>query len=166
MPDSIRGIFHAIESLSLPTAIRDSLTGFPWLETAHIVAATLVVGLIVFLDLRLIGVHAREQPVTKLKQATLPWVWGSFALAAVSGLLLFSQTAVKYAALGVFQAKMLLLVLAGINMLVFQLVAWKDVDTWDTQIPPPPKARAAGCLSLALWLCIVVLGRWIGFSLL
>jgi hypothetical protein len=165
MPDN-NSIFSSIENSGIGQAIANSPTAFPWIETVHVVVTMLVVGFLIFVDLRLIGVHSKELRVTKVSRAVLPWVWGCFVIAAISGLLLFSQTAVKYANLGVFQAKMLLLLLAGVNMVIFHFVAWKDVDTWDTQIPPPPKARVAGAISLALWLSIVVVGRWIGFSLL
>jgi hypothetical protein len=53
-------------------------------------------------------------------------------------------------------------VLAGLNMLVFQLVTFRGVATWDAD-RPPPAARAAGTLSIVLWCSVIGFGRWIGF---
>jgi hypothetical protein len=61
--------------------------------------------------------------------------------------------------------KMGVLLLAGCNMLYFQQVTFRDVDRWGApQQEPPRAARTAGGLSLLFWVCIVVFGRWIGFT--
>ena len=60
---------------------------------------------------------------------------------------------------------MLLLLLAGLNMLVFQLVTFRTVGTWDAAVRTPPGARFAGAASLACWLGVVAFGRWIGFTI-
>jgi hypothetical protein len=58
---------------------------------------------------------------------------------------------------------MLLMLVAGANMLVFQFGTYRTVSGWD-RAAPPTGARIAGALSLALWLCVMSLGRWIGFT--
>jgi len=52
--------------------------------------------------------------------------------------------------------------LAGLNMLVFQGM-YRHVDSWDKVVPAPPGARAAGAISLVLWIGVIVCGRWVGF---
>jgi hypothetical protein len=49
-------------------------------------------------------------------------------------------------------------------MLVFHFGAYQRVAQWDTALPPPPAARTAGTLSLALWIFVLFMGRWIGFT--
>jgi hypothetical protein len=71
---------------------------------------------------------------------------------------------VQYAANLSFQLKIALLLLAGINMAVFQLVTFRQIDSWDEALPPPARARLAGGLSLLLWIAIVACGRTIGFT--
>jgi hypothetical protein len=56
------------------------------------------------------------------------------------------------------------IVLAGINMLVFELVTAKTAPSWDKGVKPPSAARLAGALSLVLWITVIFLGRWIGFT--
>ena len=89
----------------------------------------------------------------------------AFALAVVTGFLLFSSSAAAYAGDFPFRMKMLLLVAAGINMVVFHLLPYRKVHLWDVLTHPPIGAKVmAGC-SLALWIGIVCFGRWIGFTL-
>jgi hypothetical protein len=59
---------------------------------------------------------------------------------------------------------MLAILLARINMLVFQFVTWRGVAAWDRNAPPPRAARVAAALSILLWTIVIVLGRIIGFT--
>ena len=95
----------------------------------------------------------------------LPITWSAFAFAAATGFLLFSSRAVKYASLWQFQAKMILLVLAGVNMAYFHLVTFRSVHSWDELAETPAAAKAAGAVSLCLWIAIVICGRLVGFAL-
>jgi hypothetical protein len=61
---------------------------------------------------------------------------------------------------------MAILVLAGINMLVFELITVRGVREWDVKPTPPMSARFAGGISLCCWLLVVVFGRWTGFTML
>jgi hypothetical protein len=72
--------------------------------------------------------------------------------------------AVTYGRNTAFWLKMAAIGLAGINMLVFERVTAKSAAKWDTGVMPPPAARLAGALSIVLWLAVIVLGRWIGFT--
>jgi hypothetical protein len=54
--------------------------------------------------------------------------------------------------------------LAGLNMAVFHFGAYRHVLEWDSRLPPPPPARLAGALSIALWTLVIFCGRWIGFK--
>ena len=65
-----------------------------------------------------------------------------------------------------FQVKLLILLLAGINMLVFELITARGAQEWEMKAVPPPAARFAGAISLACWVLIVISGRWTGFAML
>jgi hypothetical protein len=58
-----------------------------------------------------------------------------------------------------------LLLLAGLNVLVFHLTVYRGVSAWDRVSVPPLRARMAGALSLALWFGLIAAGRAIGYSL-
>ena len=90
--------------------------------------------------------------------------WGAFGIAAVTGVLLFMVNAVTYHRNTAFWLKMATIVLAGINMFIFERVTAKSVASWDKGVLPPPAARLAGALSIVLWVAVIVFGRWIGFT--
>jgi hypothetical protein len=83
----------------------------------------------------------------------------------VTGLLLFSANALKYAENWPFRIKLCLLVLAGLNMVFFHVMTYRNVHLWDEGRPTPRGAKIAGATSLTLWIAIVCFGRWIGFTL-
>jgi hypothetical protein len=77
--------------------------------------------------------------------------------------MLFSSNASHYWGTVPFRAKMLLLVLAGLNMIAFHATIFRSVDVWGGQRQTPRAAKVSGGISLALWIGVVTLGRWIGF---
>ncbi len=153
-----------IEESALGIAIAESDWLFPTLETMHVLALTLVVGSIAMLDLRLLGVSSKKLGVMQLTEETLPWTWGAFLVAVVTGALLFTSAATRYYDNVPFRVKMVLLVLAGLNMAIFHLTTYRRVHHWNDSLPPPNLARLAGALSLVFWIGVVVFGRWIGFT--
>ena len=152
-----------LEAQPFATAIAESGWLFPVIEVVHVVALTLVVGSIAMLDLRLLGVSRKDYGVLELASQTLPWTWRAFAVAVITGALMFSSAATSYAANIPFRIKLVLIALAGINMVVFHVTAYRTAHRWNHQIPTPVAARIAGTLSLSFWIGVVFFGRWIGF---
>jgi hypothetical protein len=163
---SVAGILQSVYDSGLGTAIRVGSFLFPSIESIHVLMATTVVGTIAIVDLRLIGYAAHRKGARQLILDLLPFTWGAFALAAVTGSLLFTSNSTGYAANGPFLTKMVLLVLAGINMAIFHLTAYRRIDEWNDALPPPKVVRIAGATSLMLWIVIVFCARWIGFTVL
>ena len=161
----IQNLIAFFEDSSIADSIRENDTLFPTIESIHVVAICLVVGSILVLDLRLLGFASMNRPVGRLTRAILPVTWGAFAIAASSGFLLFISNATKYLANGYFDAKIVLICMAGLNMIVFHAVSTKDLQQWEKQKSPPLRARIAGALSILLWIAIVACGRWIGFTM-
>lgn len=152
-----------LEQTSVGTAIRDSLWLFPIIETVHIFGIILLVGATSILDLRLMGLTFRDESVSKIAGRFIPWALAGFVIQVTTGLLLFSSEATKmYDNLG-FQIKMVLILIAGINALVFHSVAYQSVGKWDHDPVGPLSARFAGLFSILLWFGIVAAGRWIAY---
>ncbi len=149
----------------LATAIRESGTLFPWIESIHVLAITTVVGTITVWDLRLLGVAWRHRPIAQLRREVVPITWIAFALAAITGTLLFTSNAVKYSHNGFFIWKMCLLVLALVNVVVFDFITAKGMARWNDAPRPPAPAAISGAVSLAVWAAVIVCGRWIGFTM-
>lgn len=154
---------HWLESTAPAIAISESTWLFPCIESIHVLAIALVVGSITMVDLRLLGINLRDRPVGELISEVLPWTWSSFLVAVCSGALLFSSNASHYWGTVPFRAKMLLLSLAGLNMLVFHSTIHRSVELWGRQSGTPRAAKIAGGISLGLWVGVVTFGRWIGF---
>jgi len=156
--------FQSLEETSIALAIKEGDSFFPWLESIHVLAITLVVGTIAIVDLRLIGYPSHRRGARQLIVELLPYTWAAFVVAVITGVLLFISNAVKYAENPLFLIKMGLLVAAGLNMAVFHVGAYRKITEWDDMLPPPASARVAGASSLFLWICVIIFGRWIGFS--
>jgi hypothetical protein len=161
----MKQFFHAMEATSWGTAVRESTWLFPTIESIHVLCLVMVVGSIMVVDLRLLNLASRQRSVRELTNDVLPWTWTAFVGAAITGTLLFSSSAMKYSGIWQFETKMCMLVLAAINMGIFHLGAFQSVAHWD-QAPaqPPLAAKLAGGISLAIWVTIVALGRWVGFA--
>lgn len=157
-------LFKSLQGSAVGSAISASTWMFPTIETVHVIAISTVIGSIVMVDLRLVGLASRERPVSAVTHDLLPWTWGAFALAAVTGLLLFSSRAADYMAVPAFVLKFVFMAIAAANMAVFHVTTYRSVNRWNVG-PPALGARVAGGLSLALWAAIVVCGRKVGFSL-
>ena len=136
---------------------------FPTIETVHVFALVLVVGSIMTVDLRLLGLTNKERPFSQVAAEMLPWTWTAFGVAALAGMLMFSSKALTYYGNIPFRLKMVCLLLAGINMVLFHWLGVRRLATWDHQ-QPPWSAKMAGGASLLLWTTIVAAGRWIGFT--
>lgn len=152
-----------VEALPLSVAIAESGWLFPTIETVHVIAIALVVGSILMVDLRLVGIGWRDRPVSQLTRELLPWTWIAFTVAIGSGLLMWISSAVRYTHNLPFLIKLGLILLAGLNMACFHAITQRTQDKWDHRLPPPRAVKMAGGTSVALWGAVVVLGRWIGF---
>lgn len=156
----------AIEASSLGVAMREWLWLYPGVEIVHITGIALLFGSIAVLDLRLLG-FSRTLSVRQLARHVLPWTAASFALIVPSGLMMFTAHASDFIQSGVFVVKMGLILAAGLNAALFHTITFRTADVWDSEemrkLPPPPSARLAGALSLALWISVIACGRLLAY---
>lgn len=152
-----------LQDLPFPRQIRESDWLFPTIETVHVFALVLIVGTILTVDLRLLGLANKDRPFSQVASEMLPWTWVAFSIAALAGMLMFSSKALSYYGNIPFRVKMVCLLLAGINMVIFHWLGTRRLADWDQGRPPLP-AKLSGGVSLLLWTVIVAAGRWIGFT--
>ena len=160
----ITNLLDAISTSTIGDFMAVNALAFPAVETVHVIAITTVIGLIAIVDLRLLGLAARSHSITRLSAAMLPGTWIAFILAVISGALLFASQPATYFDNTAFRVKIALIVLAGLNMMVFHRLTMRDIADWDVKGPIPLGARLAGGLSLIMWILVVAFGRWIGFT--
>jgi hypothetical protein len=162
----IEPLWHTIEGSALGQYIAGSEWAFPTLESVHVIAIVTVVGSIMVMDLRLLGLTSKDQPVTAMSRDTLPWTWTAFVLALITGSLLFISKAVSYMHNPYFILKMCALGCAGANMMLFHSTTWKTVGRWNENVSAvPTAAKVSAGLSLFFWLFVIFFGRAIGFTL-
>jgi uncharacterized protein DUF6644 len=162
----VDSLLQKIYDWPISEAIRTDYFWFPFFESIHVLAVTLVVGSIFIVDLRLLGVTSNKKPVTELAKEILPWTWGLFVLGVCAGVLMFISKATNYYNDEFFRYKMLFILLAGLNMAIFHLFTFKSVAHWDRDVPTLVGAKIAGALSMILWIIVVFCGRWIGFTVI
>lgn len=151
--------FEWVDALPSSIAIRESVYGYPYLLTAHAVSMALFAGLIVMMDLRLLGFAFRRTPLSQVQRQLFPWQMFTMVLSAVTGAVLFYGQPLRYYGKVFFWVKMALMVVAGVNALVFHWTTYRSVAAWDSSIVPPRGARLAGAFSIAFWAGVVVFGR-------
>ena len=161
--ESITPFLQWLEKTPVAIFVSQSPGGFSGLVMIHVGAAVIVFGMIVVVDLRLLGFASKGCSVTDLCREALPWTWTAFIISTITGMLLFTGQPVKYAANYAFQAKVALMGLAGINMLVFQFMTIRSVSQWNQAPRIPVAAKVAGAISLSCWIAVVAYGRWTAF---
>jgi hypothetical protein len=144
---------------SIGTTIRESDYLFPVIETVHVLALALLVGTVAILDLRLLGLVLKKEPVQDVAGQILPLTWIGFAVMFVSGFLLFWAEAAKSYSNPAFRIKVILLLLVGLNPLIFHTTIYRKVGQWGVSTVTPARARLAAVLSLTLWSGIIIAGR-------
>src|SRR5665213_1597568 len=157
-------LLDALKNSGLASTIRNSLYLFPLIEAVHVIALTLVFGTIMVVDLRILGVASRNRPYSRVTSDMLKLTWCAFALAAVTGSLMFITNARVYFDNTFFRFKFALMALAGLNMLVFQLTAGRSPVAWNDGAPAPARAKIAAIASLGLWVLVIGMGRSVGFT--
>ncbi len=161
----LKDLISVLENSALADNIRENDVLFPLVELVHVLAICLVVGSILAVDLRLLGLAWSNRSASSVTRGVLPLTLGAFFVAVGSGGLMFISNATKYLGNGFFIAKLALIGVAGLNMLIFHFVSARDQPRWDHQALPPLSARLAGAISIVLWIAVVACGRWIGFTM-
>ena len=162
---SLTALAEWLQATSLAVFIHNTPWVFTTIEVVHVFAISLVIGTIAIVDLRLLGFASTRRPVAELAGQVLPFTWIAFVLAAAAGLLLFISRAAAYLVSTTFQIKMAIIVLAGINMLVFELITARSVQDWNVA-PKPRCRRGSRADTLTCWVLVVIFGRWTGFTVL
>lgn len=154
---------HALEATGIGRFMRESLWAFPIAETIHIAAFAIVVGSIVVLDLRLLGL-SRRVPLSRLSAHVLPWTLAAFLVAMASGLSMFTAHTSDYITNPVFMLKMGLILAAGTNAAILHVGAMRRATAQDVDAPTPAGVRVAAALSIVLWLSVIACGRLLAYT--
>jgi hypothetical protein len=147
------------------TVIRESTWAEPIIETIHVLTLTVFLGFVLLLDLRLLDLALRQTPVSRVFKHLNPFLFASFGIMLVTGISLFAGDPVLFYGTIFFKLKMLLLLAAALNVVVFNLTLGRRLVQWDVLTRTPRGAKLTGILSLVLWIGVVACGRGIAYVL-
>jgi hypothetical protein len=145
-------------------AIRESIYGYTALLSLHVLSMCLFFGLVMMMDLRLMGAGNMRTPFSQLQRRLFPWQMLGMVVSAVTGaMLIYGQPSRFYSNI-FFWVKMMMMVAAAVNALAFHQSEYHTVSLWDAGGAPPVSAKLSGVLSIALWAGVVVAGRLIAYN--
>ncbi|WP_395020149.1 DUF6644 family protein [Dongia sp.] len=150
----------ALQDSAFAFAIRDSTWIYPTANLAHILGLALLVGSILILDLRVLGV-GRWVSTDALSRLTTPFTILGLCLSLSSGSVLFSADAAALASNPIFRLKMALLAAGLANALLFRLLWQRRIAGWTERAPVPARLQAG--LSGLGWLAVAGCGRLIAY---
>lgn len=164
MAAEIPAFIHTLQASGIAEWMRSSVKAMPIVEAIHVLAAATVFGSVLVVDLRLLGIRDAARAFTRVSGEMLRFTWAAFAVAVVTGALMFFANAATYYVNTAFRFKVAAILLAGVNMALFHGFTQRGVSAWDHRAATPGAARLAGALSVLLWIAVIFFGRWIGFT--
>ncbi|HEY0844234.1 MAG TPA: DUF6644 family protein [Noviherbaspirillum sp.] len=161
--ENAAGFLGWLEATPLSQAMRFSLWLYPIVEIVHIVGFVTLVGAVAMFDLRVLG-FARSLPVQALGRHLLRWSLAGLVLVVPAGLMMFSAHPHEFLDNPVFQIKLLLIVVAGVNALLFHHGVYRSVAQWDKDVPAPAVAKGQALGSLGIWIAVISCGRLLAYT--
>jgi cytochrome bd-type quinol oxidase subunit 1 len=141
-------------------AFMNSQWGWPMAESIHFLGLSMLVGCVGVFDLRLLGM-AKRIPIAALHKL-IPWGLLGFAINATSGACFLLTEPDQYIYNPSFQFKVLFIMIAGLNALLFYVTSWGRVNA-DGTINAPRAGKIAAAISLSMWISVIVCGRLLTF---
>jgi hypothetical protein len=136
----------------------------PIVQTIHILAIAAVMGSIMMLNLRALGLAFPSQRVAEMTERLMPWTWWSLPFLFVSGGIFILARPLRYFTNPVVGIKFGLLIPALILAFIFQRMLTLEPTLWDQPSSQRTLAKIIAAASLLLWIGIVLAGRWIAYS--
>jgi len=154
-----------LETTALGAVARESLYGFQILVAVHLLGLVSSVGVLLWVDLRLMGIALRRYSLSAVYRGLAPWFSAGFIVMLASGAALFSGFATAAYGNVFFRVKIAAMLLAGVNAAVYHFVTQRASAGWDDAPLPPWQARSAGAFSLLLWVLVILCGRMMSYTL-
>ena len=147
-----------LETMPWATAMTWADWMFPIVAAVHYFSTFLLMGTIVFFNLRLLGVAGQRQPIAQVAEEIFPWMWTGLVTALVSGFLLFSPGAGELFRTSYFEPK-LVMIAAGIGVL---FVIRRKVPGWDRVTRASGATKTAGLIAIAVWFVALLFSIQVG----
>lgn len=132
----------------------------PAVQTVHILSVSIVMASMAMLDLRLMGVAGKRQPISRMVDRFVPWVWRVLLILLATGVILTIGEPERELLNWAFRTKMAMVATVSLITLAVQLMNRRDDTFWENR---RIASATVGVVSLLLWVGIVTAGRWIAY---
>ncbi len=156
--------FDWLGNTSWSVELHESRYVFLLVLMMHVLTISVFVGTTVMIDLRLLGRTLTRVPASQVVSRLLPWSEAGFAVMVVTGSLLFYASPLPRYENVFFRLKMLALVVAIFNALLFRRGLYRRIADWDLDPIPPRGVRLVGAVSLILLAIIITTGRMMAYA--
>ena len=153
-----------LDSQSYSTALHESFYMYNWVESTHVLTLMLFLGMLIIIDLRMLGWIFPSVPASQIAARLDKPLMLGMAVMFITGFALYYAIPVRTTQSLWFRIKVVLLVAAAVNALLFRARMQNSVDSWDTARKPPANIRYAAAASLTLWAGVVITGRTIAYD--
>jgi hypothetical protein len=154
-----------LEATALGVVVRESLYGFQMLVAAHLLGLGLSVGVLLWVDLRLMGISLQRYMLSAVYRGLAPWFLTGFGVMVASGAALFAGFATAAYGNVFFRIKMTAVLLAAINALVYHFVVQRASIGRGSVAASVLSARLVGAGSIVLWVVVILCGRMMSYTL-
>ncbi len=153
-----------IEALPWSTGLHESYYMYNWIESTHVLALSLFLGMLFFIDFRMLGLTMTSVPASRIAHCLHTPMMIGFAVMIITGVLLYFAVPVRVTQSIWFRIKFVLLVVAGINAWYFNMKMKASAEQWESQRRAPKPLRMSVMMSLTLWAGVITTGRLIAYD--
>ena len=142
-----------------------NVPGFPpIIQSVHILGIAVVMGSVVMLDLRILGLAVPSQKISEMIERLMPFMWWALASNFVSGAFFLFGRPNRYFNNPVFGWKVSFLIPAILIALFFHIMSRTEESYWELNSTRLWAARGIAIVSLGLWVMVAMAGRWIAYA--
>ncbi len=153
-----------LDGFQSSTDLHEALYMYGWVEGTHVLTLMLFLGMLFVIDLRLLGVAFTDIPVSKVVDRLDKPMMIGFCIMLISGALLFYAIPIRSTQSIWFRAKVVMLILAGINAFLIRNMTRESGVNWDNDPVPPTRIRVGAGLSIAFWTLVIAFGRMMAYD--
>jgi hypothetical protein len=142
-------------------AFMNSAWGWPTIESIHFIALSTLLGTVGLFDLRALGV-AKQIPMPELHKL-IPFGVAAYLVNIVTGSMFFMSAPDQYMFNPGFRLKVLCMLIAGVNVVVFYSFFSKSVRTTGAYTSASLPVKIVCAVSLGAWIGVIIFGRLITY---
>ncbi len=162
--DLLLNLARWLDAQSWSTQLHESYYMYAWIESTHVLTLMVFLGMLFVIDLRMLGWAFPNIPASTLAERLDRPMFIGFTVMIITGFILYYAIPVRTTQSIWFRIKVVLLIAAGINALLFRNKMKASDKSWDLDPKPPKRIRIGAALSLTFWSGVVITGRTIAYD--